>query len=285
MSRYQRYCTQQGLQPWASYSLACWVMALSLSKHKIKYIEGEVAGVCSYALDHQLGDLRDQGVRKALKAAGRAQGSHSQPKEPISLAMLRSMVAACTGGTAARDKAFLSVGFFGMFRGSELQGLLWHHISFHPQGAVLYVHKSKTDQTGKGAYVFLSRLPLHQLDICPVQLLSDLQRTSKGPASAVFANSATGQPLAVDTFRSTLKRLLRDTGHAAHLALYSLHSLRRGGATAAAQQGVPLRCLMEQGRWVSDAVRLYTYTSDAERWRVTQRMAEVPTAVPPAPVW
>ncbi|PNW87593.1 hypothetical protein CHLRE_02g141286v5 [Chlamydomonas reinhardtii] len=48
--------------------------------------------------------------------------------------------------------------------------------------------------------------------------------------------------------------------------------LRRGGATTAANAGVPLEDIQEHGRWKSDAVRLYIKKSGLEKRRTTERM-------------
>jgi hypothetical protein len=43
--------------------------------------------------------------------------------------------------------------------------------------------------------------------------------------------------------------------------LYAAHSLRRGGATWAVRQGIPVRQVMVMGRWKSDVIREYLYCS------------------------
>lgn len=60
------------------------------------------------------------------------------------------------------------------------------------------------------------------------------------------------------TMRQRLRRLLGAAGMP-HPDYFSLHSLRRGGATVALQHGKDLRYIMTQGRWASDCVGLYLY--------------------------
>ncbi len=70
-----------------------------------------------------------------------------------------------------------------------------------------------------------------------------------------------------------MRRLLQRVGMSRQEAmLYGLHSLRRGGATAASRAGSPIRMIMEHGRWRSDTVREYTYADEDERWAVTADM-------------
>ena len=56
------------------------------------------------------------------------------------------------------------------------------------------------------------------------------------------------------------------------LARVTAHSLRRGGATAAAEAGVPLATIQEHGRWRSDAVLVYIRKSVRVRMGVVGQM-------------
>ena len=54
---------------------------------------------------------------------------------------------------------------------------------------------------------------------------------------------------------------------------YGMHSLRSGGASAAAQNGVPDRLISKQGRWASDNARNgYIQDSKATRLSVTKAL-------------
>jgi hypothetical protein len=56
---------------------------------------------------------------------------------------------------------------------------------------------------------------------------------------------------------------------------YAAHSLRRGGATHAAECGVPLRYIMLMGRWRSDVVRQYMYYTPCQVLAASRRMLEL----------
>jgi integrase len=56
------------------------------------------------------------------------------------------------------------------------------------------------------------------------------------------------------------------------VAEFSAHSLRRGGATAAANAGFSLADIMEHGRWKSDAVKDYIRKSAVERRKLSAGM-------------
>jgi hypothetical protein len=43
-----------------------------------------------------------------------------------------------------------------MFRSSELVGIRWEDVREHRRGLLLYAPRSKTDQAGEGAWVFIA---------------------------------------------------------------------------------------------------------------------------------
>ena len=51
---------------------------------------------------------------------------------------------------------------------------------------------------------------------------------------------------------------------------FDSHSLRRGGATAAAQAHVKMHVLKRHGRWLSDAVYMYIVDGPEEQLGVSQ---------------
>ena len=79
--------------------------------------------------------------------------------------------------------------------------------------------------------------------------------------------------MATSTFRSRLRDYLKLFLPAAVVERdYSLHSLRRGGATAAALAGIPMRLIKRHGRWRSDVAYLYTLVSDQELPRISAQL-------------
>jgi integrase len=71
------------------------------------------------------------------------------------------------------------------------------------------------------------------------------------------------------TFR--LRKALEAVG-VQDLHLFSSHSLRRGAATHAIAAGISLRLLMVLGRWWSNSVLEYTYTSGRQAMAAARRM-------------
>jgi integrase len=68
-----------------------------------------------------------------------------------------------------RDRALILTGFAGAFRRSELAALRVEHIDSRPDGLLVTVSESKTDQEGEGKLVAIRRI--EDSDYCPVKAL------------------------------------------------------------------------------------------------------------------
>ncbi|MBY0378155.1 MAG: site-specific integrase, partial [Gammaproteobacteria bacterium] len=126
----------------------------------------------------------------------------------------------------------------------------WEHIHFVPEGVTILIPRSKTDQEGEGQSC---AIPYGSLPVCPVTALKQWQQISGFETGAVFRAISKGGKIADNALSAAsitpiLQSLAKECGlmHPEH---YSGHSLRRGFATAASQQGVTLRAIMRQGRW------------------------------------
>ena len=76
------------------------------------------------------------------------------------------------------------------------------------------------------------------------------------------------RPISYTTAREMLRKLLADIG--LNPSLYGTHSLRAGGATAAAQHDVPERLFKKHGPWRSDDSKdRYIKESMEKRLRVS----------------
>ena len=141
------------------------------------------------------------------------------------------------------------------------------HLHFQEHGLEVHFTSSKTDQTKKGEFVFIGRIP--NSPFCPVLFMKAyhirlnweafslnsfpftgfvfpaLRRS--GTAMRLLASPASRQA-ACKAFRDVLESLgVPDP------SLFTLHSGRRGGATAAAMNGCSFLSIKRQGRWKSDS--------------------------------
>lgn len=102
------------------------------------------------------------------------------------------MIASLAGdGTLkpARDRALLLVGFCGAFRRSELAGLAVDHIVWEPEGMIITLPRSKTDQTGEGK---IKALPYGDGPLCPVSALRQWLDSAGIVEGPVFGPSSAG---------------------------------------------------------------------------------------------
>lgn len=234
---------------------------------------------------------------RVLQGIRRAKGDQSNPKQPITPAMLLTIVRILPAG-----HKFLAVwvamlvGFFAFLRKSHLctdgASLTWSaalllrkHVILVPSKycILVVVTCSKSVQFQQRAHtIVIQGLPGHLLDpYFWVSLL--LQAVPAGPEQPAFGYMVNGQyvPLTYTVFLSTLKWLLAKAGHQPEL--FAGHSLRRGGATFAYQCGVNPLFIRIQGDWNSDAWLLYIGLSHEQKRQVTlamqQSIIQLPGAV------
>mgnify|MGYP000873418121 FL=1 len=94
-------------------------------------------------------------VKEALIGLNRAKGTVQKGKTPIYWEELEQMIS-CTDTahlSGIRDKAILLLGFLGAFRRSEISNLNIEDLSRFPQGLVVTLTHSKTDQEQAGQQV------------------------------------------------------------------------------------------------------------------------------------
>ena len=280
--QFQEFCRMLGAPSAAACFthdvLAAWVMGRSTHGYKLSTIELGIHAVSHLAQQHGVHlSCTAQPLKSALQAAARKRGSSPIRKLPILLSTLRQLAASDSSSwIAARDSAFYILSWHGMLRGSETAALQWQHISVEQQGIVLFIASSKTDQAGEGQFVFLHSHP--DSSICPLRAVHRLSCMTPmgsltGPVFKTYQHSS--QQLRKATMLTRLHRRLQSIGLPSHLQhMFGLHSLRSGGATAAAQQQVPERLIKIHGRWTSDTVRVYTCALPEDRWATSIAMGQ-----------
>jgi hypothetical protein len=141
---------------------------------------------------------------------------------------------------------------------------------------VLNIAKSKCDQLRHG-----KRVHIHggkSTKTCPVQVMREiLARTPERPDAHVIQKITahtrdkkfTGQQVSYNLVRNIIKRALTAIG--INAANYSTHSLRSGGATAAAAAKIEPRLMQRHGRWArTDSMNTYVDDELNEKLRVSK---------------
>ena len=204
-------------------------------------------------------------VHTTLEGLQRKLAKPKKSKEPITVEMLKAMVEAVGPSPSLTDVRFLAVclvAFAGFLRCDELIKLRCNDIVFNEQGMVVKIVSSKTDQFREGASLVIARTGT---SACPVGMM-ERYYTMAGlvPASPeklfrAIVHTKTGERLRESggLSYSRLRELLSDRiqGLGMDPKQFGMHSLRAGGATAAANAGVPDRLFKRHGRWRSESAK------------------------------
>jgi integrase len=166
------------------------------------------------------------------------------------------------GGTEAgaawlrgnRDKALLLTGFAGAFRRSELAVLRMDHIDSRPDGLLVTVPESKTDQEGEGQLVAIRRV--EDSEYCPVSALREWVAVASIEEGAIFRGVPRSGLISRDaitgrTVGNAVKRAA-DEADLSQAENYTGHSLRAGHITQASMEGAPDAAIQAQSRHESD---------------------------------
>lgn len=144
----------------------------------------------------------------------------------------------------------------------------------HPPGLILVLKWSKTLQkSSQYVNIPIPGIPGHPL--CPVRAYQQMTRAV--PASAnhplLLVSDAGGvtSPLTLRGLARAFQVLITSLGY--QRAAYSLHSLRRGGATASYLAGVDFINIKRHGTWRSDAFWEYISSNSVENSKVAGALA------------
>ena len=189
------------------------------------------------------------------------------PKEPITGDILREMFDIIGRREAnllnLRKFTILLLSFAGFLRFDEVSKLRLDDIQFYRTHMSLFLEGSKTDIYREGHTVVISRVPA---SCCPVDTLArflELGKIAKGDTFLFRAVTrlkggrykfrSPNVPLSYTTCRTGALELVAKVG--LDPKVFGLHSARSGGATAAANRGVPDRLFKRHGRWVSEKAK------------------------------
>lgn len=189
-----------------------------------------------------------------------------------------------------RDRSLLLTGFWRGFRGDELIHLRIENVEVQPgEGMTCYLSRSKADRDVRGrrfSTPALSRL-------CPVRAYTDWIEScghKEGPVYRSIDRWGTvgGDPLHPNSLIPLIRSIFERTGIATPQA-YSSHSLRRGFANWAADNGWDVKNLMAYVGWrdVKAAMRYVEASPASSRARIEQGLlrsesspASEPSAAP-----
>lgn len=216
--------------------------------------------------DHVENPCRAWIVKEALIGLTRLKGTVQKGKTPIYWEEIEEMIHRMDLSSlqALRDRAVLLLGFMGAFRRSELAGLDVEDIRKYPQGIVVTIRHSKTDQTSAGQQIGIPYLSHSSMDcIQALQEWLTAAGITSGPLFRSFLKNGkvSSRRLSDKSINLIVKKYAASIG--LNPEMYGAHSLRHGFATYAALQGVEERLIMKQTRHRSvEMVRRYINEAD-----------------------
>lgn len=190
----------------------------------------------------------DERVRRTWRGLLRTIGEAQTQKSPLLMDDLRRIMVALPNTLAGhRDRAIVLLGFAGAMRRSELVSLDVSDLELTKEGLVVVLHRSKTDQTGKGRRI---GIPYGQNEqTCPVRCVQQWISRAKISEGPLFRKiNRFGR---VEVNRLVPYSVALIVKNAFHLigknpGRFGGHSLRAGLATSAAMAGVEERSIQEQ---------------------------------------
>lgn len=203
-------------------------------------------------------------VRNTVRRLRLEHGAPARGKAPLLIEDLRKLMDIIPKTlTGARDRAILLLGFASALRRRELVGLTLNDLALAPEGLVLAVNHSKTDQTHKGRKIGIP-YGTHEAT-CPVRAVLrwiDEARLSDGPLFRGITKHGAVQmtQLSDQIVARIVKRYTKAIGK--YAGRFSAHSLRAGFITSAAIAGVQEREIQNQSGHHSVTV-LRRYIRDA----------------------
>lgn len=269
-NRWKRWASSKpGLEvfPAKPFQVALYLSFLIHSARTSSPVE-EAVNALSWA--HQLAVVEDPTehslVRQVLAAAKRILAHKTIKKEPITAEILQKLhdkfISVDADLATIRTMAICLLGYAGFFRFSELAALRESDVKFYNEHLEVFVESSKTDQFRDGAWVPIART---HSDTCPVAMLERYMKLSeiKGdPDKLLFRGLSSTKHgyrlrdsggLSYTRARELVLEKLKAIGLDARQ--FGMHSLRSGGASAAANAGVPDRLFKRHGRWLSETAK------------------------------
>lgn len=217
-------------------------------------------------------------VVQVLAGAKRQLACPTVKKEPITPEILTKLVDKFGQEDASllnvRTLTVVLVGYAGFLRFDELSNLKESDVQILEEHMELFIESSKTDQYRDGAWVVIART---SSKLCPVAMMERYQSLAQitGQDLPLFrgiTNTRSGGKLRKggSISYSRMREVVLDMLSAVGLdqRKFGLHSLRSGGASAAANAGVPDRMFKRHGRWRSENAK-DGYIQDALDERLT----------------
>ena len=227
---------------------------LNVCSNKIEYNTFKlfVASFSHYFMINNLPDVtKNNEFRTYKKSIQRTLGtSPHKDKKPITKEFMIAISQKIDKTIFEEVRFFtaMSFAFYGFLRFSELRNLKMNDIKIENDGICLTITQSKNDPLGKGTLCFISKNEQPHNPYSWFTLLISIKKFSDD--HLLFNYS-------LQTFSRKIKEHLKNIGVKSYYK-FSSHSLRKGGANAAAKFGIQDNIIQRHGRWRSTIFMEYT---------------------------
>jgi len=248
------------------FYVALFLLSLIQENYTMPQIESSYYGIKFFHTTLCYNDPCNHSIVKNMYQAAKRMITHKvKKKEPITIEQLTNIhETLLKNDTLANTRTVVIclLSFAGFLRFSEIINLRLSDLIFEECFLKVFIEKSKTDIYREGSWVLISKT---SSKLCPVKnTLTYISLANiKKPNEFLFRALSTGKrksklrdkntPLSYTRVRECFKEALKLCG--INEKLYGLHSLRSGGATAAANRGVPDRLFKRHGRWRSEQAK------------------------------
>ena len=205
-------------------------------------------------------------IRSTMAGLKRRMAQPRVRKEPVTIEMLNGMARSMPDPITLSESRLLAMSllaFAGFLRFDELAKLRCCDVSFSVDHVTLYIQQSKTDQYRDGASVVIAKSV--SPEICPVFRLQEYIRLASIDLHTperlfrAITKTKSGERLrgsgsiSYTRIRELVMAKFKQLGYDA--SKFGLHSFRAGGASLAANAGVPDRLFKRHGRWKSESAK------------------------------
>jgi site-specific recombinase XerD len=254
---FEAWCSKQGLPSAPPAAVAVYLAALADAGRKASTIERALAGIAwaqrARGFEWQKAHPTISAVMTGIR---RTHGTAPTQKAPVVDQALVLLVGTLRDDLRGlRDRALLTMGWFGAFRRSELVALAVADVKKEREGLVVAVRRSKGDQEGRGAEKGIPYASSPAL--CPVRALAAWLETAQITEGAIFrAIDRHGRVAGEGLSDRSVARIVQGAAERAGLDPkdFAAHSLRAGFATTAAKKGKSLDAIMRQTLHKSEEV-------------------------------
>ena len=204
-------------------------------------------------------------VQATLQGLRRMWSKPLQKRKPMTAEMLADMVQDANRQPSLSNLRLTTLSllaFAGFLRFDEVIHIRACDVEILEDMARILLPRSKTDQFRQGHEVLIART---STPTCPVAMLQRYMVAAQiAPTNDLYlfrgiCKTKDGEKLRASgclsytTVRELSKKKLTDLGHSSDG--FGLHSLKAGGASAAAQAGIPDRLFKQHGRWSTETAK------------------------------